>query len=55
MNTEFMDLILFDIYLEVVSLIEKMAMRKSCTPAQLALSWVLAQGDQIVPIPGTKY
>jgi aryl-alcohol dehydrogenase-like predicted oxidoreductase len=27
---------------------------KNCTPAQLALAWVLAQGDQIVPIPGTK-
>ena len=27
---------------------------KSCTPAQLALAWVLAQGDDIVPIPGTK-
>ena len=27
---------------------------KSCTPAQLALTWVLAQGDDIVPIPGTK-
>jgi aryl-alcohol dehydrogenase-like predicted oxidoreductase len=25
-----------------------------CTPAQLALAWVLAQGDDIVPIPGTK-
>jgi aryl-alcohol dehydrogenase-like predicted oxidoreductase len=41
--------------LEVVSLIEKMAMQKGCTTAQLALAWVLAQGDQIVPIPGTKY
>ena len=27
---------------------------KGCTPAQLALAWVLAQGDDIVPIPGTK-
>jgi len=27
---------------------------KSCTPAQLALAWVLAQGDNIIPIPGTK-
>jgi len=27
---------------------------KSCTPAQLALAWVLAQGDDIIPIPGTK-
>ena len=28
--------------------------QKGCTPAQLALAWVLAQGDDIVPIPGTK-
>ncbi|NQX38653.1 Predicted oxidoreductase [Pedobacter steynii] len=27
---------------------------KNCTPAQLAIAWVLAQGDQIIPIPGTK-
>ncbi|WP_340023035.1 aldo/keto reductase [Paenibacillus sp. FSL K6-1096] len=40
--------------LEVVSLIEQMADEKSCTPAQLALAWLLAQGEQIVPIPGTK-
>jgi aryl-alcohol dehydrogenase-like predicted oxidoreductase len=31
-----------------------MAKDKGCTPAQLALAWVLAQGDDIVPIPGTK-
>ncbi|MDF2813123.1 MAG: aldo/keto reductase, partial [Microvirga sp.] len=31
-----------------------MAQSKGCTPAQLALAWVLAQGDDIVPIPGTK-
>ena len=30
------------------------ASRKDCTPAQLALAWVLAQGDNIIPIPGTK-
>lgn len=41
--------------LKVVSLIEEMAMQKGCTTAQLALAWVLAQGDQIVPIPGTKH
>ena len=28
--------------------------KKKCTPAQLALAWVLAQGEDIVPIPGTK-
>jgi aryl-alcohol dehydrogenase-like predicted oxidoreductase len=31
-----------------------MAKEKGCKPAQLALAWVLAQGDDIVPIPGTK-
>ena len=31
-----------------------MAQPKGCTPSQLALAWVLAQGDDIVPIPGTK-
>ena len=30
------------------------AARVGCTPAQLALAWVLAQGEDIVPIPGTK-
>lgn len=40
--------------LEVVSLIEKMAAQKNCTSAQLGLAWLLAQGDYITPIPGTK-
>jgi aryl-alcohol dehydrogenase-like predicted oxidoreductase len=40
--------------LELVRRIEKMATEKGCTPAQLALAWVLAQGEDIVPIPGTK-
>lgn len=40
--------------LEVVSLIGQMAEEKGCAPAQLALAWLLAQGEQIVPIPGTK-
>ena len=31
-----------------------MAARKGCTAAQLALAWVLAQGDNIIPIPGTR-
>jgi aryl-alcohol dehydrogenase-like predicted oxidoreductase len=31
-----------------------MAADRGCTPAQIALAWVLAQGDDIVPIPGTK-
>ncbi len=41
--------------LELVSRIEEIAADKNCTPAQLALAWVLAQEDEsIVPIPGTK-
>jgi aryl-alcohol dehydrogenase-like predicted oxidoreductase len=34
--------------------VEAIAQEKECTPGQLALAWVLAQGDDIVPIPGTK-
>ena len=33
---------------------EKLAEAKGCTPGQLALAWVLAQGDDVAPIPGTK-
>jgi aryl-alcohol dehydrogenase-like predicted oxidoreductase len=40
--------------LELVKKIGEMAATKKCKPAQLALAWVLAQGDDIVPIPGTK-
>ncbi|MEK0081951.1 aldo/keto reductase [Benzoatithermus flavus] len=40
--------------LDLVAKIEAMARLKGCTPAQLALAWVLAQGEDIVPIPGTK-
>jgi aryl-alcohol dehydrogenase-like predicted oxidoreductase len=40
--------------LALVTEIETMAQEKGCTAAQLALAWVLAQGDDIVPIPGTK-
>ena len=40
--------------LDLVHRIEEMAEEKGCTPAQLALAWVLAQGEDIVPIPGTK-
>lgn len=40
--------------LELVKQIEVIAREKGCTPGQLALAWVLAQGDDIVPIPGTK-
>ena len=34
--------------------VEELAAAKGCTPGQLALAWVLAKGDDIVPIPGTK-
>ena len=37
-----------------VARIDSLARRKGCTPAQLALAWVLARGEDIVPIPGTK-
>jgi aryl-alcohol dehydrogenase-like predicted oxidoreductase len=40
--------------LDLVRQVEEIARRKRCTPSQLALAWVLAQGDDIVPIPGTK-
>ncbi|HYO62313.1 MAG TPA: aldo/keto reductase [Pyrinomonadaceae bacterium] len=40
--------------LELVTRIGELAAEKGCTPAQLALAWVLAQGPDIVPIPGTK-
>lgn len=40
--------------LELVERIKAIAAEKRCTPAQLALAWVLAQGEDIVPIPGTK-
>lgn len=40
--------------LQLLARIEEMAREKGCTPAQLALAWVLAQGDDVVPIPGTK-
>ncbi len=40
--------------LELVRAIESMAKEKGCTASQLALAWVLAQGGDIVPIPGTK-
>jgi aryl-alcohol dehydrogenase-like predicted oxidoreductase len=40
--------------LDLVQRIGEIARSKGCTPAQLALAWVLAQGDDLVPIPGTK-
>jgi aryl-alcohol dehydrogenase-like predicted oxidoreductase len=44
----------FNKNLDLVAAIEATAAEKGCTPAQLALAWVLAQGEDIVPIPGTK-
>ncbi len=40
--------------LALVDAVGSMAAEKGCTPAQLALAWVLAQGDDMVPIPGTR-
>jgi aryl-alcohol dehydrogenase-like predicted oxidoreductase len=40
--------------LEIVDRMRRVAARKQCTSAQLALAWVLARGDDIVPIPGSK-
>jgi aryl-alcohol dehydrogenase-like predicted oxidoreductase len=39
---------------EMLKPIEEMAVAHRCTPAQIALAWVLAQGEDIIPIPGTK-
>lgn len=44
----------FEKNLRLVAKIEQLAARKNCTASQLALAWVLAQGDRIFPIPGTK-
>jgi aryl-alcohol dehydrogenase-like predicted oxidoreductase len=41
--------------LDLVKKVEEIAKEKGVTPGQLALAWVLAQGDDIVPIPGTKH
>jgi aryl-alcohol dehydrogenase-like predicted oxidoreductase len=40
--------------LAIVDKVKKFASDKGCTPGQLALAWVIAKGDDIVPIPGTK-
>jgi len=45
----------FDKNLDLVLRIEQIAREKKCTPSQLALAWVLSQGENIVPIPGTKH
>jgi aryl-alcohol dehydrogenase-like predicted oxidoreductase len=40
--------------LSLVDAVAEMALRRGATPAQLALAWVMAQGDDVVPIPGTR-
>ena len=45
----------FEKNLQLVEEVEAMAKEKGCSTAQLALAWVLAQGQDIVPIPGTKH
>jgi aryl-alcohol dehydrogenase-like predicted oxidoreductase len=44
----------FDRNLELVDKVTALAAEKGVTPGQLAIAWVLAQGDDVVPIPGTK-
>ncbi len=40
--------------LQLVEKVKEIATQKNCTPAQLALAWLLAQGEDVIPIPGTK-
>jgi aryl-alcohol dehydrogenase-like predicted oxidoreductase len=40
--------------LDLVAVVQRLARERGCTPSQLALAWLLAHGDDIVPIPGTK-
>ncbi len=44
----------FDRNVKLVEIVEQLAITKGCTPAQLALAWVLSRGEDVVPIPGTK-
>jgi aryl-alcohol dehydrogenase-like predicted oxidoreductase len=39
---------------ELLAPVERVAAARNCTPAQVAIAWLLAQGDDVVPIPGTK-
>jgi aryl-alcohol dehydrogenase-like predicted oxidoreductase len=45
----------FEKNLELVGKLDDLARRKRCTPAQLALAWVLSRGENIIPIPGTRH
>jgi aryl-alcohol dehydrogenase-like predicted oxidoreductase len=44
----------FEANLKLAEAVKKLAAKKNCTPAQFALAWVLAQGNDMIPIPGTK-
>lgn len=44
----------FEQNLKLVQKLEELAGRKGCTPGQLSLAWLLAQGEDVIPIPGTK-
>jgi aryl-alcohol dehydrogenase-like predicted oxidoreductase len=44
----------FENNLKLVETVKELAAKRNCTPAQFALAWVLAQGNDMVPIPGTK-
>jgi len=44
----------FDANLKLVDAVKEMAATKGCAPGQIALAWLLHQGDDVVPIPGTK-
>ncbi len=44
----------FERNLRLAETVRRMAEAKNCTPAQFALAWLLAQGDDVIPIPGTK-
>jgi aryl-alcohol dehydrogenase-like predicted oxidoreductase len=44
----------FQANLDLVTAVQEIAAEKECTPGQLALAWVMAQGEDVVPIPGTK-
>jgi aryl-alcohol dehydrogenase-like predicted oxidoreductase len=44
----------FEVNLRLVDAVKALAAEKGATPGQLALAWVLARGDDVVPIPGTK-
>ena len=45
----------FDHNVELVKIVEEVAAEKGCTPGQVALAWVHAQGEDVFPIPGTKH